>query len=97
MLCYVIETGKRLVNVISQLCDSSPSACLTQERILKMKLVKKLVANKEGKKDEKGNVIQYNNYYVVFDLEGKEVRVLVKPFNKEDARKLSLIAQRYDD
>lgn len=62
-----------------------------------MKLVKKLVANKDGKKDENGKVIQYNNFYAVFDLEGKEVRVLIKAFNKEDARKLSLIAQPYDD
>lgn len=35
MLCYVIKTGKRLVNVISQLCESSPMRVIRKKGILK--------------------------------------------------------------
>ena len=59
-----------------------------------MELIKRLVEDRDGKLDDKGNIVKYNNYYVVADIDGKRVSVMVKPVFSQDSKLLSLLAKK---
>lgn len=59
-----------------------------------MELVKRLVEDRDGKLNDKGEVVQYNNYYVIAEIDGKKISVMVKPVFKQDNKILSILAKR---